>query len=288
MVSSVSGMRLSGSTAAEYLTVPPWRSRIVGSRMFVTAICDPAGIVSMVVVLTATVPLATSLAYTATTTLVASSSPLFQMFRTTTGLGSRAKTAEPSAGFTTPAMVRSTWAAGPTVTCAVPFTPSAAAVTVVVPSASVVKNPVSFTVPTVSLLLDQSKETPEISLPAESFAVALNCRVPPIARFTVSGDTSMVVRAGVAPVVTMADPFTPSAAAVTVVVPAARAVKYPVWFTVPTVSLLLDQSNVTSIISMPSWSFAVAVNCCVPPTARFVIAGETSITVRTGATLPVE
>jgi len=45
-----------------------------------------------------------------------------------------------------------------TVTCAVPFTPSAAAVTVVVPAASAVKRPVvAFTVPTPSSDDDQVK-----------------------------------------------------------------------------------------------------------------------------------
>ncbi|KAF5061165.1 hypothetical protein DSECCO2_318130 [anaerobic digester metagenome] len=77
MVSSVSAMRLSGSTMAVYLTVPPWRLRIVGSMMLIMAIWAPPAIDSMVVVLTATVPLATSLAYRAITISVATSVPVF-------------------------------------------------------------------------------------------------------------------------------------------------------------------------------------------------------------------
>jgi len=52
--------------------------------------------------------------------------------------------------------------------------------------------------------------------------------------------------------------------------------------------LLLDQSNVTPVISSSFWSFATAANCWVASTARFAVAGETSIVVRTGAALPVE
>ncbi|KAF5061164.1 hypothetical protein DSECCO2_318120 [anaerobic digester metagenome] len=88
--------------------------------------------------------------------------------------------------------------------------------------------------------------------------------------------------------VTSAVPVTLPAAAATVVVPAARAVKYPVWFTVPTVSLPLDQVKATLVIASPFWSFAVAVNCCLLPTARLAVAGETSMVVRTGAAPPVE
>nr|WP_062265741.1 hypothetical protein [Methanoculleus bourgensis] len=107
----------------------------------------------------------------------------------------------------------------------------------------------------------------------------------PTARFAVAGETSIVVTGDT---VACAVPVTPSAAAVTVVVPPARAVKNPVEFTVPTVSLLLDQVNVTPVISLSSWSFAVAVNCCVAPAARFAVAGETSIAVRMGVKTAVE
>ena len=83
--------------------------------------------------------------------------------------------------------------------------------------------------------------------------------------------------------VTAAVPVTLSADAVTVVLPVARAVKSPVASTVPTVSLLLVQANVTLVITLPSWSFAVAANCRVAPTATSAVAGVTSIAVSTGS-----
>ena len=83
-----------------------------------------------------------------------------------------------------------------TVTAAVPETPSAVAVMVVVPAACAVKTPVASMVPTVSSLLAQATPTPVMGLSSWSRTAAWNARDSPISRVTLAGLTSMVVTTG--------------------------------------------------------------------------------------------
>jgi len=81
---------------------------------------------------------------------------------------------------------------------------------------------------------------------------------------------------------TIAVPVTDPLVAFIIVVPATSAVKSPVLeFTVPTVSLLLDQVTVADIES-PYWSFGEAANVWVSPTTRFIEFGMTFIEFRNG------
>lgn len=75
---------------------------------------------------------------------------------------------------------------------------------------------------------------------------------------------------------------------VTVVASSACAVENSVAFTVPMVSLPLDQSNVMPEILLPAEFLAVATSCCAASMNRFIVSGKTSIEVRTGAALSVE
>ncbi len=82
--------------------------------------------------------------------------------------------------------------------------------------------------------------------------------------------------------VTVAVPSKVPFAAVSVVVPAARAVKYPVSFTVPIVSSLLDHAMAISLIGRLFWSRAAAVNCIEVSIPTSALAGVTLIEVSTG------
>ena len=79
---------------------------MVGSTMLILVFAPPARD-AMVVVATGVVPSLTSLAYRATTILVAVSVPLFAIFCMETVLGSLAKTAVEGTVLTSPSMVRS-------------------------------------------------------------------------------------------------------------------------------------------------------------------------------------
>ncbi|KAF5050481.1 hypothetical protein DSECCO2_429020 [anaerobic digester metagenome] len=167
-----------------------------------------------------------------------------------------------------------------TVTCAVPVTPPADAVTVVVPGESASKSPVvAFTTPTAVLLLVQVNSTPEIACPAWSSAVAVNWQVPPTIRSATSGETFMAVRV-CAVTVTCAVPVAPPADAVTVVLPGESASKRPVVaFTTPTVSLLLVQVKPVSGVTSIRRSNNSAVKFTLSPTLRVAEAGVTVMAV---------
>jgi hypothetical protein len=77
-----------------------------------------------------------------------------------------------------------------TVSVAVPVFPSLVAVMVAVPTATAVATPVAlFTVAMLTLLVDQVTVRPVSMLPLESFGVAVNCCVPPMAIEAVAGAT---------------------------------------------------------------------------------------------------
>src|SRR4029079_8911849 len=82
---------------------------------------------------------------------------------------------------------------------------------------------------------------------------------------------------------TVADPETPLAAAVTVNGPPVvePAVNSPDWEIVPPVAVHANDGWTDS--GRPNWSSARAANCWLAPTASDVLVGETAIDVRTGA-----
>ena len=102
------------------------------------------------------------------------------------------------------------------------------------------------------------------------------------------GVISMLVRTGSSALtVTVTVAVMSPDSAVMVVVPAASAVKRPVWSMVPTDSSLLDQVISTpSVISTPNWSRAVAVNTSVPSIPMVAPDGVISMLFRIGAVTP--
>jgi hypothetical protein len=116
--------------------------------------------------------------------------------------------------------------------------------------------------------------------------------VAPITTLDVAGLTATVVSTGGGCVtVTVAEPLLPPLLAVMVAVPAATAVTRPLDDTVAIAVLELAQVNVTPLIVVPFWSFAVAASCALAPGSRLTVAGVTAMVVRTGAggaTLTVE
>jgi hypothetical protein len=75
---------------------------------------------------------------------------------------------------------------------------------------------------------------------------------------------------------------TPPDEAVICVVPALTPVARPLLLIVATPAALLDQANVTPLMVLPLLSLAVAVNCCVAPTAIDGEAGEIAMLATVG------
>src|SRR3989442_11638162 len=69
------------------------------------------------------------------------------------------------------------------------------------------------------------------------------------------------------------EPLWPSLVAVIVAVPTTSAVTKAFPLTVPTTTLLLVQVIARPVRMLPLASRSVAVNCCVPPTRRLMVAG---------------
>jgi hypothetical protein len=145
--------------------------------------------------------------------------------------------------------------------------PFAEAVIWDVPALTPVARPLLLTVATLVALLAHVNVTPLMVLPLLSFAVALNCWVPPTATEGDAGDTVMVATAGEVTVSVSAELVTPLAEAVIWDVPALTPVARPLLLTVATLGAPLAQVNVTPLMTLPLLSFAVALNCCVLPTA---------------------
>jgi len=167
-----------------------------------------------------------------------------------------------------------------TVTVAVPLCPSLVAVITVEPVELALTNPLPLTVATPELLLVQVMVRPVSRFPFASFAVAVNCCVPPTVRLAVAGLTVTEATAGfeteMEPV-----PLWPSLVAVTVAAPAVLAPTSPLPLTLATPELLLVQVTARPVSAFPFASFGVAMSCCVPPTVRLAVAGLT-VTEATG------
>ncbi len=164
-----------------------------------------------------------------------------------------------------------------------PDTPPAAALMVVVPAFRPVARPEELTVATEVLLLDQVKDVPDISVLSAVKALAENCFVSPSSMVAEAGLTVMeLTTGGGSSTVREADPDTPPAAALMVVVPAFRPVARPEELTVATEVLLLDQVKDVPGISVPSSVNAVARNRRVPPSSMVAEAGLTVMEWTTG------
>jgi hypothetical protein len=169
-----------------------------------------------------------------------------------------------------------------TVNIAEPLTPLREAVMVVDPAATPVATPVALIV--AADLLPETHVAVEVTFPVELslyLAVAVNCCVAPAATLGVAGVTEIAVTVlAAAVIVSTAVPLTPLRDAVMFVDPAATPVATPVALIVAA-DLLPDTHvavDVTFAVEL-SLYVAVAVNCCVTPTAMLGVAGVTEIPV---------
>ena len=143
-------------------------------------------------------------------------------------------------------------AAHMTVTSAVPVTPSAVAVMVVVPASRAMKCPSASMVPTVSSQVAQAISTSGMTLPYWSKAVAANVSSSPAFMVIAGGETAIRERTGSSQhTVMVAVAAAQSPDAVMVVVPAQRATKRPHSSTVPTAGSLLSQVSAASGTKSP-------------------------------------
>jgi len=164
-----------------------------------------------------------------------------------------------------------------TVTAEVPVCPSLVAVIVALPAATAVTRPDVDTLAMLVLLELQLITRPVRTLLLASRVVAESCCVPPTMRFAVVGETETEATgtgAG-AETVIAEEPVFPSLVAVTEAVPAATAVTRPELDTVATFVLLELQPITRPVRTLLLASRVVAESCCVPPTVRLAVVGET-------------
>ncbi len=108
-------------------------------------------------------------------------------------------------------------------------------------------------------VLDHVNTAPEMGLPFESFAVAVNCRVAPTLMLAVIGKMETEATTGVTVRVT-GELVTPSLVAVIWVVPTLRPVATPELSTLATLVALLFQVKVIPVTLFPLESRADAAN----------------------------
>jgi hypothetical protein len=144
-----------------------------------------------------------------------------------------------------------------TVIAAVLLLPSLVAVMVAEPAATPVTRPLGFTRTSVVSRLAQVTFRPAKVAPAESFGVAVSCRVCPTRMLAVAGETATEAT-GTGVTVTAALPDLPSLVAVIVTVPTAPLVTSPLALTVATPGLLLVHVTDRPVNAPPAESFGVA------------------------------
>lgn len=173
-----------------------------------------------------------------------------------------------------------TAAATVSVACAVKL--PAVAVMVAVPAAIAFVRPELLTV--VTAVFDELQLTPVgVAVePSLYFALAVNCCVAPaVAEADVGEIESAVMVTDAARTVRPVDPLTPFSEAETVADPAATPVASPLAFTVVIAALdELHAADEVTFAVLPSLYVPVAVNCAVPLTCMFALAGVTVIDVR--------
>src|SRR5712691_2303122 len=167
---------------------------------------------------------------------------------------------------------------------------STEAPTRVVPAASPVARPVPETVATVAFELDQDIGTPEIGLPAASFATAVNCAVAPGAMESTTGLTVTEATCGLTRRLLV--PTVPAASAVMVAEPLSLAVTNPVPSTLATSGRSLAQATERKNSRRPRPSSRAAVNRDLLPGNKASVAGVTDTeatgSFRTALQVPVE
>lgn len=109
-------------------------------------------------------------------------------------------------------------AAATTVMLDVPDFPSLVAVIVAVPGATACTNPLTDTVATAELFVDQLTVRPLSGLPSKSFGVAISCWFCPCVMLAVAGLTATLAT-GMSETLTAAEPLFPSLVAVIVALP---------------------------------------------------------------------
>ena len=153
--------------------------------------------------------------------------------------------------------------------------PPAVAVMVDVPPKSPVASPFVETEATALLLEVHVNVVFGTTTLFASLAVAVNCcELPKL----IVGELGVTVTVVIAPATVMdADPDRPLALAVMLVDPAATPVATPVLETVAMLELPGAQLNDTPLTGLSHGSYAVAVNCCVPPERTVAWLGVTPI-----------
>src|SRR5881296_2822091 len=168
-----------------------------------------------------------------------------------------------------------------TVSAALPVTPSLRAVIVADPVVTPVASPLALTVATPVLLLDHVTSRPLSWLPAASFRMGVNWKVPFTATLAASGLT-VTNATGASCTVIVAVPFVPSLVAVIVAPPAAFVATVNTSGLVAAMALLVAHVTVRPLNALPPASLGVAVSWTVPATRRLADVGVTS-TDATGA-----
>lgn len=153
------------------------------------------------------------------------------------------------------------------------------------PAATPLASPLEFTVAMeLSDELQVAFEVTSAVEPSLYVAVAVNCCVAPVLTLADAGVTAREASVAVEDAtVTLDVPLKPFIEAVTVVVPAAAPVTSPPALTEATLVLAVTHVAFEVISAVePSLYFAVAVNCCVPPTLMLAVAGASVMAVREG------
>jgi hypothetical protein len=196
-------------------------------------------------------------------------------------------------GFTTTDTTGATVTTTDTVADAVaaenPVLPDADAVTVIValPGATAVTRPVPDTVATLGTVVPYVTLAAGAPLGCDTEGVS-PC-VCPTVRLAALGDTLIpVMAAGSAETVTVAVPCTPSTVAVTVALPTATAVTSPAVLTVATAAFDVDHETARPVRLAPDPSRADADSCCVPPTNKLAVRGDTRTLLTNAETDTVE
>jgi hypothetical protein len=176
---------------------------------------------------------------------------------------------------------------GTAVTVSVPLPDfvSLVAVMVAVPGETAVATPLPVTVATAGLLDAQVTARSVTTAPLASFTTAVNDVVCPTVAAAVGGWTA-TLPTGTGVTVTVDVPLFPSAVAVIVAEPGARAVTTPVVETVAAALLLEVQVTGRSVTTVPLASFTVIDSAAVSPTCRLAVGGCV-VTLATGTLVTV-
>ena len=295
---------LASNASAERRTVSPKATRVSGvgvtsmaatcclTVMRARAATEPAVAVTSVAPLPTadTSPAASTVATDSSTAAQANSAPATRCSLASNASAER-RTVSPNAIRASEAGVTfSATATCPTVTCALPVTVPAVAVTSVAPLPTAVTSPASSTVATDLFPAAQVNSVPATRCPLASNASAERRTVSPKAT-RVSGTGGISTAATVWSTVTSALPLAIAAEAVMRAAPFDTDVTIPSALTVATAESLLAQVRAAPAITCPSWSLTVAFSWALPPSTLSATVRGSSVTVvgtRGGGSVGVE